>query len=307
MKKVRILAVLVAASVFMLFALGSGSNSSESTKEISGSNSASSSNSSQSGIETKAPVSSLTPKIEESVVYEENGIKITAKEYTTGSFWGDGIKFLIENNTSKNITVSTHAVIVNNYMISDLFVASVAAGKKTNETMNLLSSELQAAGIDVIGQVEVYFHIYDSDTYGDIANPDCVTIRTSLYDQMDTSVEDAGQLLFEQGGVKIVGKYVNESSFWGAAVLFYIENNSGRNVRVRADNVSINGFTLNSAIFSCEVYNGKKAYDDMTLFSSELKENGIETIEEVSLKFEIVDPDSYSTIAESGEITFSAK
>ena len=308
MKRSQVLAIVMAVCLFMSFALGSSSSSSsDSTKAITGTgaDAGGEKDSGVADITTKAKPA--TPTIEEAVVYDEGGIKITAKEYTTDSMWGDGIKFLIENDTDKNIMVGCNALIVNNYMISDLFATEVAAGKKTNETMTLSSSQLKAAGIDVIGQIEVYFHIYDHDTYDTIKNTDCILIKTSLYDQMDTKADDSGEVLYDEGGIKIIGKYVNDSDFWGAAILLYVENNSDRNVVIHAENVSINGFTFDSAIFSSTVYAGKKAYDDITLFSTELEENGIKTVEEVSLKFRISDPETYKEIAKSDEITFKTK
>ncbi|MCR5327747.1 MAG: hypothetical protein K6E12_02675 [Saccharofermentans sp.] len=303
MKKSQVLAIIMAISIFMSFAMGSSSSGSK--KDISDTSGTNADSTTQATTTTTEAAPS-TPTIEEEVVYDEGGVKITAKEYTSDSIWGDGIKFLIENDTEQNITVGCTALIVNNYMITDLFVAEVAAGKKTNETMNLLSSQLKAAGIETIGQVEIYFHIYDSDTWDAIADPDCITIRTSMYDQMDTTVDDAGQVLYEEDGIKIVGKYVDDSDFWGAAVLLYIENNSGTNVVIHVDNLSVNGFTMNSAIFSSTVYDGKMAYDSITLLSSELEENDITSVEEITLTFRIIDADSYSTITESDEISFYA-
>ncbi len=307
MKKSQILAIVMASSVFLSFALGS--SSSDSKKSISSTSGVKDDSVDQtdSTTTTSTAAKPLMPTIEEAVVFDEDGIKITAKEYTSDSIWGDGVKFLIENDTDQNIRVGCNALIVNNYMITDLFSTEVAAGKKTNETMNLSSSQLKAAGIDVIGQIEVYFHIYDSDTYDTIIDTDCILIKTSLYDQMDTTVDDEGEVLYDEGGIKIVGKYADDSDFWGAAVLLYIENNSGRNISIRTDNVSINGFTFDSAIFSSTIYDGKRAYDDITLFSSELEENDIKSVEEVTLTFRIIDPDSYSEIATSDEITFYTK
>lgn len=306
MKK-KVLAVIMAASVFMSLAIfGCKGSSTESTKAITGTGEAGGGAESQ-ATEGDKKGNSAKPTIEEAVVYEKDGIKITAKEYTTESIWGDGIKFLIENDTTKNIMVGCKALIVNNYMISDLFATEVAAGKKTNETMHLSSTQLKEAGIDVIGLIECYFHISDTDSYGTIADTDCISIKTSLYDQMDTTVDDSGEVLYNNGGIKIVGKYVNDSDFWGSAVLFYIENSSGKNVSIQTENVSINGFTFDAALFSSTVYDGKKAYDKMTLMSSELKENGIESVNEISLKFKIFDPDTFKDIAKSDEITFKAK
>lgn len=307
MKRSQIIAIGMAVCLFMSFALGSSSSSSDSTKAITGTGDSVDSTDSKPDSILSAGTKKAKPTIDEAVVYEKNGIKISAKEYVTDSMWGDGIKFLLENETEKNITVGITALIVNDFMINDSFVAEVAAGKKTNETMNLSSTSLNAAGIDVIGQIEVYFHIYDSDNWDEIANTDCITIKTSMYDQMDKTVDDAGQVLYEKDGIKIVGKYVNESSFWGAGVVLYIENNTDKNVLIQVDNFSVNGFTLSSAIFSCDVYAGKKAVDDITLLSSELEENDIKSVDEVTLKFVIINPDTFDTIAKSDEINFKTK
>lgn len=311
MKKNRIAAVVLA--ICLLLACASGcSSSTESTKAIStgGEKSAGEPVATTAAEETTTEATTeaaKTPTIEETIVYDKGGIKITAKEYETDSFWGDGVKFLIENDTKKNITVGCDALIVNDYMISDLFVASVAAETKTNETMHLSSSQLKAAGIDVIGKIEVYFRIYDSDTFKNIAKPDCITIKTSLYDQMDTKADDSGEVLYDKGGIKIIGKYVDENSFWGKAILLYIENSSTKNVTIQADNLSINGFSFNSALFSSTVYAGKKAYSSIDLLSTELEKNSIESVEEVALKFKILDAKSFKSIAKSDLIKFKTK
>jgi len=244
--------------------------------------------------------------IEEQVLFEQDDIKVTATEYVTDSILGDGIKLLIENNSDTDVTVGCKALIVNNYMITDLFGAEVAAGKKANETMYLSSAELEAAGIDTVGQVECYFNVYDTESWEDIFNTDCVTIKTSEFDNMDTTPDDAGTELYNENGIRIVGKTVDENSFWGTAVLLYCENNSGKNVTISAEDVSVNGFMID-AYMSSTIYDGKMAIDDITIFSSDLEDNGIESIEDVELKFEIYDEETYETIDTSDVITFSAE
>ncbi len=256
--------------------------------------------------ETSTETAAPGTTIDEQVLIDDNGVKVTAVEYVTDSIWGDGIKLLIENDTSSDIGVGCDALIVNDYMITDLFSATVAAGKKANEVMYLLSSELRAAGIENVGQIEIYMHTFDADSYSTIKNFPCSVIKTSAYDNMDMTVNDEGKELYNGDGVRIVGKYVDENSFWGAAVLLYIENTSGRNVTVHCDDLSINGFMI-TPYFSSTIYDGKKAIDDITLLSSELEQNGITSIDDIELKFRIVDSESYSTIKETDVISFSAK
>jgi hypothetical protein len=82
--------------------------------------------------------------IEEQVLVEQDGIKITALNYVRDDIWGDGIKVLIENDSEQDVMVGCDALIVNDYMIDDLFGSEVAAGKKANDVIYLSSSELKA-------------------------------------------------------------------------------------------------------------------------------------------------------------------
>ncbi len=318
MKKKHLILLLSAMLVFGLMALGSGSTSSSSSspKEIVSSETQSeeessttaepsSENNSETTSEPSASKSSSDVTIEEQVLIDQDGLKVTALSYDVDSIWGDGIKLLVENNGSSDIGLGCTALIVNDYMITDLFSSTVAAGKKSTETLSLSSSGLKAAGIEKVGKIEIYFHTFDPDTYMTQTDFDCVTIQTSAYDSMDIEPDDAGKELYNSDGIRIVGKYVDESSFWGAAVLLYIENNSGANKIIQCDDMSINGFMV-TPLFSSTVYDGKKAIDEITLLSSDLKDNGITSVDDIELKFKIISED-YMNSTESEPITFSAK
>ncbi|MCM1210544.1 MAG: hypothetical protein NC318_02970 [Blautia sp.] len=306
----RIAAVLCLV-VFAAMALGSGQSGSGEVKQVVSNKEASDKEAETAdvdagGSDTSEDSSGKIVTIDEQVLIEQDGLVITAMEYVTDSIWGDGIKLLLENNSDKDVTVGCNALIVNDYMITDLFSSTVAVGKKANETMYLSSTQLNAVGIENVGKIEIYFHVFDSSTYDTLFDTECVTIQTSEYANMDTAPNDGGIELYNQDGIRIVGKTVDENSFWGTAILLYVENTSGKNVGISVDDMSINGFMM-SPFFSTTVYDGKKSIDDITVFSSDLEENGIETIEEVELKFHIYDADSYSTITDTEPITFSAQ
>lgn len=302
-KRTKVLAAILCLTLFAGMAMGSGSSGE--TKDVASSDGSettadSSINDGAENSSSKADVS-----IDESVIVDQDGIKIIATEYVSDSIMGDGIKLLVENNSDKDYTVGCDALIVNDYMITDLFVSEIAAGKKANETMYLSSSSLSAAGIENVGKIEMYFHAYDSELNYLFKNV-YTELHTSEFDNMDTTPNDAGTELYNENGIKIVGKTVDEDSFWGTAILLYTENTSGKNVGISVDDMSINGFMM-SPFFSTTVYDGKKSIDEITVFSSDLEANGIESIEDVELKFHIYDADSYSTIADSDTITFTAE
>ena len=82
------------------------------------------------------------------------------------------------------------------------------------------------------------------------------------------------QTLIDQNDIIITAKEYVSDSFWGTAVLLYCENTSGTDVGISVDDMSINGFMI-TPFFSTTVYDGKKSIDDITIFSSDLEENGI--------------------------------
>ncbi|MBQ8403106.1 MAG: hypothetical protein IJX55_01610 [Clostridia bacterium] len=241
--------------------------------------------------------------ISEQKCFEYNGMVVTAKSFVDDWLLGEGIKILVENNSSKDYTVSTEAVIVNNCMSSSLFVCEVAAGKKANETLYFSFSDFEKAGISNIGQIEIYFYVYDSNTYDTVYTAECVVIKTSNYNEMDTSVIDDGYVLYDSKGIKIVGKYVDENTLLGSSVLLYVENTSGKNITVSCEDMSINGYMVTGYLYST-VYSGKYAVDEISILSSDLEENDITKIEEVELKFHIYNADTYDTIVDTDAITF---
>ena len=256
--------------------------------------------------DTATPQNAVAVTIDEQVLLDQDGIRITATGMAEDSIWGSGINLLLENNSDRNLTVGCNAVIVNDYMITDLFVSDLAAGKKSNETLTLMSNQLKDAGITEIGKVEIYFNVYDSETYETVFTPDVIEIHTSAYDRMSVVKADSGKELLNQDGIRIVGKYVDENSIWGAGVLLFIENTTGKNVMVSCDNMSINDFMVNP-VFVSTVYDQKMSLSSITIFQSDLDDNGIKSIDNIELSFSVTDADTFSTILKTDPITFSAQ
>ena len=126
-----------------------------------------------------------TPAVEDptidQVLYDADGITIVCKGFVPGG--GDGwdnpkVKFLITNDTDKNITVQVRDVSVNGFMIDPICSEDVAAGKKMNGNMSWLQMDFDENGITEVETIEFYFHIYESDEYWDtIADSDIITLN----------------------------------------------------------------------------------------------------------------------------------
>jgi hypothetical protein len=254
----------------------------------------------------KAIAEAAPVTIENTVLLDRDGLTVTAKELTEDSLWGTGVKVLIENDTQENLGVQCNSLVVNGHMISDLFACSVAAGKKANDTIEFSSSSLEAAGITTVADIAISLHVYDDDSYQTLFDSEEVELRTSAYGTVEQAAADDGTELYDRDGVRIVGRYVDEDSFWGAGVRLFIENNYGQNIIIQCGDMSINGFMV-TPFFSCAVNDGRRAIDDISILSGELEGNDITLVDDIELTFTIVDPDTYRTIVETDPIAFSTK
>ena len=248
--------------------------------------------------ETFADVEPDEIAIEETTLYDKDGVKVVAKEWID-DFWDYGIKIYLENNTEKDLTFQLNYLIVNNFMFSDFFTADVAAGKKTNTTLEISKDQLEECDISKVGLIELDMYTMDTHKYDIIAQLGKSNVKTNFYDQMDGTNGD-GDVLLNQKGVKVVGRYIDEETFWGKAIVLYIE--SDKDVILQSCDLSINDFSINS-LSSIDVLAGKKAVDSITIFDSDLKENDITEIEKIEFKFEVIEYDTYKTLYISDIIT----
>ena len=242
--------------------------------------------------------------IEEQVLYDENNIKITATGMEDG-WLGTELKLLLENNSDKSITVQARNANVNGFMVSTMMSVDIAAGKKANDSLTFETSGLKDCGIESIATMEFIFHIFDTESWDTIVDTDVIALETSIASTYTQVVDDSGEVLVEEGGVKIIGKGLSaDDSFWGPGVILYIENNSEKDVTVQVRDVSVNGFMVDSSM-STDVVAGKKAMSAVQFFSTDLEENTITDITDVELYFHIFDLESWDTIFDSDVIAIS--
>ena len=240
--------------------------------------------------------------IVETVLLDEADVKITAKSLSD-SIWGPEVKILIENNSEKNLTIQAQNSSINGYMVENMLSADVAAGKKANDIITFMSSDIETCGIETIADMEFSFHIFTTDDWETYLDTSSIQLKTSIADTYTQTYDDSGDVVYDKNDVKIVVKGLSEDdSLLGPGILVYIENNSQQDITVQTRDVSINGFMLDP-LFSCDVACGKRSVDSVTFMSSELEDNDISTIETAELSFHIFDYSDWDTIADTDVIT----
>jgi len=304
-KKTKGLAVILCFALFASMAMGSGSSEAGEDKEIGDVSTRDIETQEAATMETDISTNeSVEVFIEEQILYEGNDIKITATGLEDGLF-GTELKLLLENNTSKAVTVQARKANVNGFMVSTMMSVDLAAGKKANDALTFETSGLKDCGIEQIATIEFSFHIMDAETWEDIVDTETIVVNTSVASTYTQVVDDSGDVLVDSNGIKIIGKGLSASdSFWGPGVILYIENNSDKDVTIQTRDVSVNGFMVDSSM-SEDIVVGKKAISAVQLFSTDLEENGITDITDVELFFHIFNMDTWDTIYDSDVIAIT--
>lgn len=237
----------------------------------------------------------------ETVLFDQDGIRITATGLSTDSLFGPELNLLVENDSAQNIVVQPNYCMVNGYMMDGLLSADVAAGKKANDTLDFLSNALARCGIETITDIELDLVVSDGDSWQTLYETGPVILQTSAAGQYTQTYDDSGEEIYNQNGIRVVVKSVNDDLF-GMGIKFYLENNTDKAVIVNADNVSVNGYMMTDLFYS-DLAPRSHAVDTLTLLGSELEDNHIDTITDAELSLQITDADYYQTIDSTAPIT----
>ena len=246
--------------------------------------------------------SGALPSIEKTVLLDKDGIRVTATGLTEEEWMGPEISVLIENNTDRPITVQALDVSINGIMVSPLFFCDVAAGKKSNETIDFYQNDLDNMGISTIQSIELKLEALDSDDWESIVTSDVVTLRTDAPEQQQV-LDTSGTPALNQDGLEVTVRGVKAGdSTWGPEIQLLLQNQTGRDIIVQLDDFSINGYMV-SPLFSVNIKDGKVAYYSISLSQEELDTNGIDTIESMECSFVVIDPETWGTIFQSDPVT----
>lgn len=113
----------------------------------------------------------------ETVLLDQDGIRITATGLSTDSLFGPELNLLVENDSAQNIVVQPNYCMVNGYMMTDLFYSDLAPHSHAVDTLTLLGSELEDNHIDTITDAELSLQITDADYYQTIDSTAPITLH----------------------------------------------------------------------------------------------------------------------------------
>lgn len=192
--------------------------------------------------------------IRETLIYDENSVKITAMridyEQIDYSGWGvlcPMLKILlrIENDRPTDIrSIIFGNTSVNGILIEASPIYSIPSGTVREEYLYFnpyspFFPDLFDSGITDIRQIELQFCMFDDLDHRFLS--DRITLTTDAENYVQT-YRDSGSALYARNGVRIVPfglEYDENYYLW--LLNFYIENNSGEDLMIRCSEYNING------------------------------------------------------------------
>ncbi|MBQ3007108.1 MAG: hypothetical protein IJD78_06065 [Clostridia bacterium] len=111
------------------------------------------------------------------VAVDKDGIKLVVKKLDSEeSFWGADVYVYAENNTDKDVTVQVRDVSINGFMVDPTFSCDITAGKKAFDSISFMQSDLEDNGITDITEIELYFHVFDMESWDTVFDTETVKI-----------------------------------------------------------------------------------------------------------------------------------
>ncbi len=187
--------------------------------------------------------------IDPTVIYEDGDIRVTVD--SMGRYYGESaLAVTIQNDRQQNVTVSSDMLCVNGYMLSSALFAQVGAQETMQHYLLLDGEELEDAGITQIGTVAFELYMYDSDDYTSIAEVGPVVLETTIAQDFVQTVDDSGEILYEDKGVKLVFKSVDNRYDDCYTMTLYLENTTEETVAFSDNGIFLNGEETDSMLWN---------------------------------------------------------
>lgn len=241
----------------------------------------------------------------EQVIYDSGGIRITVRGLEENTMAGTRIRILVENGTEHNIAFSGDLFVVNGVTVPGYLYTEVAAGMKSNDAIELYSDTLEAAGIVEIGTLQgADARIVDTDTYENLATVP-FALETAYAQGLKYQPDESGVELFRTEDITVIAQVISEE-FYGRTARLLVKNDSDEDIIVEAENISVNGYTVDAWLYYV-VCEDTVRYCQLDLFETGLAENGIDRIETITFRLNILDAEDYETVARSELLTVEVK
>lgn len=221
----------------------------------------------------------VTATIEETVMWDNDDIKVTALSLTSDQYYHI-LNLQIENKTGKELYVMASRTAVNSFVVEPTMGVKVPAKSTANGEFKV---RLDAVAANVIADIETRFS-YSSSDYTVNRKTKRVKIETSAAASYDYSYDESGTVLHDENGIKIVCQGFNDE---GNPMIYLSSTGElSEGCCVEAYEVYINGKKSYSNY--CEwVFTNTRNVAEMELDDEDLDGNKLGEVESLKVSFKI--------------------
>ena len=112
--------------------------------------------------ETTVP-ETTAPETTQQVLVDEEDFTVKITGFDPKDLLGFSMELFLENKDDEDLMFSLRDVSINDFMIDPLWAAEVTAGKKANESVTFLKSELEKNGIESVQSITFTLVVYESN------------------------------------------------------------------------------------------------------------------------------------------------
>jgi len=111
-----------------------------------------------------------------------DAIIITADNISSRNTYNKYVRFVVENISFTDYNIVCDNVKVNDCDVQSSFTYYAKEGDKDNAFLMISEDDLKNAGIESVKKIDLYFTVKDTETDEPVYESDCVTLKTSAYD-----------------------------------------------------------------------------------------------------------------------------
>lgn len=296
-KALAILLTIALLLSFGLFALGSGSEDTDTPAQNDTANQAEDP-AVEDPTETPTAEPTETFAFEEILVVDNEQCTVKITGIDEKNLWGYTLKVFLENkSTEKTFMFSVVSASVNGVDSDPLFAQEVAPGKKSNESISFTDSSLDSNDIGDFTDILLNFRVYDSNDWmaDNIAE---TSVHVYPYGEENATKyvrepQATDTILVDNEHATVLITDYDPDNLWGYTANIYIVNKTDKTIMVSIDEASVNGYMIDP-FFATSVIPGASKFSSISWSTSEFEENGITEVESIELILKVYDENDWT-------------
>jgi len=227
----------------------------------------------------------LHAEIDEQVIYDDNDIIIKALALNMNAEQGPTLVLSAENNSDVDRHVTIVNSSVNNIMVEPQFEMFLYSDRPAISRAVFPRRLLLTANIETFFDISFAVHLAEMDNSENSIETGQIDLHTSMTGRYSQSHEFEGyQVLNAEGVIIRIGK--STESVLSQQIYVFIENSLTEDIFVETVMTAINGIEMDPMFFE-KVSAGKKRLTFITFRDSDIVENGIVSIDELTISLEV--------------------